>query len=179
MSTSGSGCWCPDSAEVGGQLTGLECRSWISDRGEGRLVHETGRGTRAVVVSYAVTDDQVIFRFPEYNEICQYVLGRLVTLHVSGTCSNTRMRTEVVVTGVGHSGESEADLTGAVDLIEQWPSGMATHIICLDLDDIVGLARSPYSPDGDARRPGRPNRAVTGACDDEPWRPSPSVMPAA
>jgi len=179
MSASGSDCWCPDSVEPGGHLTGLECRSWISDRGEGRLVHQTGRGSRAVVVSYAVTDDQVIFRFPEYNEICQYVLGRLVTLHVSGTCSHTRMRTEVAVTGVGHSGASDADLAGAVDLIERWPSGMATHIICLDLNDIEGSARSPYSPDRDARRQDRSNTAITGACDDPPWRPSPSPLPAA
>ena len=56
-------------------LTDMECRSWISNHDEGLLGYQTGRGPRAVVVSYAVTDDQVVSRVPEYNEIGQYLLS--------------------------------------------------------------------------------------------------------
>ena len=60
MSATVPDCPCPDGVEVGGQLTGPECRSWISERSEGRLGHQTGRGPRIVVVNYAVTDNQVV-----------------------------------------------------------------------------------------------------------------------
>ncbi len=112
MSATVPDCSCPDGVEIGGQLTGPECRAWISERSEGRLGHQTGRGRRTVVVNYAVTDDQVVLRLPEYNEICQYALGRLVTLNVSGTCSNTWLRTEVAVTGVGHFPEERRRPSG-------------------------------------------------------------------
>jgi hypothetical protein len=128
------------------------------------------------VVNYAVTDDQIVLRLPEYNEICQYALGRLVTLNVSGTCSNTWMRTEVAVTGVAHFAGREAELPDTVDLAEHWPSGIATHIMCLDLSDIEGSARSSLTPVGYARGPERPNRSITGSCADIPWDPSPNPL---
>ena len=162
MSATGPDCSCPDGVDVGGQLTGPECRAWISERSEGRLGHQTGRGLRAVVVNYAVTDDQVVLRLPEYNEICQYALGRLVTLNVSGTCSNTRLRTEVAVTGVGHFPESDPDLPDTVDLAEHWPAGMATHIMCLDLSDIEGSAEHRLKPAGNGRRHDRPKGRSPG-----------------
>ena len=173
MSATGPDCWCPEGVEVGGQLTGPECRGWISDRSQGQLRHHTGRGPRAVVVNYAVTDDQVVVRLPEYNEICQYALGRLVTLNVSGTCSNTWMRTEVSVTGVGHFARTEAQLPDAVDLAEHWPAGMATYIMCLDLSDIQGSARASSNVVASGRRPQRPKGSITGACVDILWPPSP------
>ena len=91
------------------------------------------------MVRYAVTDDQVVFRFPEYNEICQYARGRQVTLNVSSVRDGTR--TEVMVSGVGFVPEHEADLSSAVDLGEEWPPGVATHLICLDLAVVEGAAQ--------------------------------------
>ena len=125
-----------------------------------------------VVVNYAVTDDQIVFRLPEYNEICQYALGRLVTLNVSGTCSNTWLRTEVAVTGIGHFPESDADLPDTVDLAEHWPPGIATHIMCLDLSDIGGSARAARKPAENGARLDRPDRSITGSCADIPLLPS-------
>ena len=58
-------------------LTNVECRSLVSNHDEGRLGYQTGRGPRAVAVSYAVTDDQVVSLPPEYNEIFQYGPGYL------------------------------------------------------------------------------------------------------
>jgi len=121
------------------RLSGAECRSWLGERRFGRLGHQTGRGPRAVVVSYAVTDDQVVFRLPEYSEICQYAPGRVFSLIVSCVCASTR--TEVVVTGVGFVPSHSADLVGSVDLVEAWPPGISTHLICLDLAVVEGTRR--------------------------------------
>ena len=113
------------------QLSRPECRTWLGEHRLGRLGHQTGRGPRAVVVSYAVTDDQVVFRLPEYNEICQYAPGRPITLSVSSVCAGTG--TEVVVTGVGFIPEDQGQLLKTVDLVEEWPPGISTHLVCLDL----------------------------------------------
>jgi hypothetical protein len=91
-----------------------------------------------VVVRYAVTDDQVVFWLPEYNEICQYAPGRQITLTVSYVCASTRTCTEVVVTGVGFVPDHQANLLEAVDLVEEWPPGVSTHLICLDLAVVEG-----------------------------------------
>ena len=117
-------------------LTTVECRSWISNHDEGRLGYQTGRGPRAVVVSYAVTDDQVVSRLPEYNEICQYAPGRPITLRVSALTADTF--TEVVVAGIGHLAEDRPRIAETVDLPEHWPAGVSTHLVCLDLTDVVG-----------------------------------------
>ena len=63
--------------------------SSLSNHDEGRLSYPTGRCPRAVVVCYAVTDDQVVFLLPEYNEICQYAPGRQITMHVSALTTTT------------------------------------------------------------------------------------------
>jgi len=123
----------------GQTLTKVECRSSISNHDQGRLGYTTGRGPRAVVVSYAVTDDQVVVLLPEYNEICQYAPERQITLCVSGLTSTTF--TEVVVTGIGHLAENQAGIAGTVDLPEHWPTGVSTHLMCLDIAHLEGSTR--------------------------------------
>ncbi len=93
-----------------------------------------------MVVSYALTGHQVVFRLPEYNEICQYAPGSEITLSVSGVGASTH--TEVVVTGVGFVPDAQADLVEAVDLVEEWPAGVSTHLICLDLAVVEGTERA-------------------------------------
>jgi len=125
------------STEVSGRaLTNLECRWWISSHDEGQLSYYTGRGPRAGIVRYAVTDDQAVFVLPEYNQICQYTTGRQITLRVSALTANTF--TEVIVTGIGYRAEDEARIAGIIDLPERWPSGVSTHLLCLDLSDLEG-----------------------------------------
>ena len=136
MSRSTPGSPHADTAVSGRTLTKVECRSSISDHDEGRLSYPTGRGPRAVVVSYAVTDDQVVVLLPEYNEICQYAPGRQITMRVSALTTNTF--TEVVVTGIGHLDENPACIAGTVDLPEHWPAGVSTHLVCLDLFHLEG-----------------------------------------
>ena len=118
-------------------LTNVECRSWIAGLHEGRLGHQTGRGAREVVVNYAVTDGQLLFRLPEYNEICQYAWGRQITMRVCALSANDTA-TEVVVSGVGYLDDDQAFGAGDIDLAEHWPNGVSTHLMCLDLADVHG-----------------------------------------
>ena len=118
-------------------LTELECRRWLGDRHEGRLSHQTGRGTRSVVVNFSVTDDQLLFRLPEYNQICQYAEGRQITMSVSAIDADHNF-TEVVVTGVGYLDANQAEVARDIDPAERWPAGVSTHLMCLDLVDVTG-----------------------------------------
>jgi hypothetical protein len=74
----------PDSGETNVDATrGMsysECRIWLDHHSEGELGYIGGRGPRSVVGSYAVTEDQILFLVPAYNEITQYVPGKQVTL---------------------------------------------------------------------------------------------------
>jgi hypothetical protein len=126
------------SSPMSRRLSSAECHVWLRKRSQGRLGHLTGRGPRSTVVGYAVTDDQVVFRVPEYNEICQYAPGRPITLSVDGGGANIRSHTEVVVTGIGHIPERPEDLAEAVDGLEGWPLSVSTHLICLGLAVIEG-----------------------------------------
>ena len=69
-----------------------ECRIWLDHHSEGQLGYIGGRGARSVVVSYAVTDDQLLFLVPAYNEITQYVPGKQVTFQVAGESSGPAPR---------------------------------------------------------------------------------------
>ena len=66
---------CPDPLHPARPLSPRECRDRLHRRHEGRLVYSTGRGPRCVVVNYAVHDDEIVLRVPEFNEICQYARG--------------------------------------------------------------------------------------------------------
>ena len=124
------------------RLSEVECRSWLGgERRQGRLGHDTGRGPRAVVVSYAVADDRVVVRLPEYNEIRQYAPGRRITLSVSWVCARTHILTEVVVRGVGFVPDHQSSLAAAVDPGEKWPPGISTQLICLDLAVVEGTTQ--------------------------------------
>jgi hypothetical protein len=152
MSTSPSRLSRPKTVEINRRaLTKLECRSWLGDRHEGRLSHQTGRGTRAVVVNYSVTDNQLLFRLPEYNEICQYAEGRQVTMSVSAIDTNQTF-TEVVVTGVGYLDENQAEVAVDIDPAERWPAGVSTHLMCLDLADVKGTIDCVHGTNRDRSR---------------------------
>src|SRR5215210_5611653 len=69
-----------------------ECRIWLDHHSEGQLGYIGGRGPRSVVVSYVVTDDQILFLVPAYNEITQYVPGKQVTFQVAGESSGPAPR---------------------------------------------------------------------------------------
>ena len=77
-------------------LTRPECRTWLEAHHEGRLGYRSGLGRRAVVTSYAVAGEQVVFRVPEYNPVLQYAPGTQVTLEVDGTTADELAETVTV-----------------------------------------------------------------------------------
>ena len=46
--------------------------------------------------------------------------------------------TEVVVTGVGYLDDDQARVADRFDWAEHWPTGVSTHLMCLDLADVHG-----------------------------------------
>lgn len=150
---------------TGAELTDAECRSWLGGRSEGRLGYLTGRGKRTVVVGFAVADDRLLFRVPEYSEIYQYARGRQIAMLVYDTDPGGTS-TRVVVTGVGYLDEHQASDAGDIDPAEHWPAGVSTHLMCLDLANVHGTTSSadPLLADHSLH--------------DRPGNPEPSNLPA-
>ena len=62
------------------------CRRYLSGSTEGRLSYPTGRGPETLVVPYVLSEqDSVLIPVAPFNEACQYVPGRMVTLEVTGS----------------------------------------------------------------------------------------------
>jgi len=121
-----------------------ECRNLVRLYSEGRLAYLSGRGARSVVVTYAVTDDQILFLLPYYNEITQYAPGRQVTLVVDDeeTASTSPRYDSVRVSGVAHlAGANQASLVRRTNFSESWPQGVSTSIIYLPIGEIEGSKR--------------------------------------
>ena len=121
-----------------------ECRIWLDHHSEGELGYIGGRGPRSVVVTYAVTDDQILFLVPAYNEITQYVPGKQVTFQVSGESTGPAPRyyDTVNVTGTANLPRLEqAPIVRRTSFVELWPPDVTTSVICLPMADLEGSAR--------------------------------------
>jgi hypothetical protein len=122
----------------------VECRIWLDHHSEGQLGYIGGRGPRSVVVSYAVTDDQILFLIPAYNEIMQYVPGKQVTFQVAGESSGPAPRyyDTVSVTGTANLPRLEqAPIVRRTNFVEFWPSDVTTSVICLPMGKLEGNER--------------------------------------
>jgi hypothetical protein len=121
-----------------------ECRIWLDHHSEGVLGYIGGRGPRSVVVTYAVTEDQILFLVPAYNEVTQYVPGKQVTLQVAGECSGAAPRyyDTVSVTGTANLRRVEqAPIVCKTNFVELWPPGVYTSVICLPMAELEGSER--------------------------------------
>ena len=121
-----------------------ECRIWLDHHSEGRLGYVGGRGPRSVAVSYAVTDDQILFLIPAYNEITQYVPGKQVTFQVAGESSGPAPRyfDTVSVTGTANLPRLEqAPVVRRTNFVELWPPDVTTSVICLSMAELEGSER--------------------------------------
>ena len=121
-----------------------ECRIWLADHSEGQLGYIGGRGPRSVVVNYAVTDDQILFLIPAYNEVTQYVPGKQVTLQVAGERSGAAPRyyDTVSVTDTANLPRAEqTPLVRRTNFAELWPAGVSTSVICLPMVELEGSER--------------------------------------
>ena len=143
----------PDSGETNVDDTrGMshgECRIWLDHHSEGQLGYIGGRGARSVVVSYAVTDDQILFLVPAYNEITQYVPGRQVTFQVAGESSGPTPRyyDTVNVTGTANLPLLEqAPIVRRTNFVELWPPEVTTTVICLPMAALEGRERQLTHP---------------------------------
>ena len=118
-----------------------ECRIWLDHHSEGQLGYIGGRGARSVVVSYAVTDDQILFLVPAYNEITQYVSGKQVTFQVAGESSGPAPRyyDAVSVTGTANVPRLEqSPIVRRTNFVELWPPDVTTSVICLPMAELEG-----------------------------------------
>ena len=105
-----------------------------------------------------------MFRVPEYSEIYQYARGRRIVMKVYETDPGGTS-TRVVVTGVGYLDENQASDAGYIDPAEHWPTGVSTHLMCLDLADIHGTTSNadPLLADSMHDRPGNPEPSSSPA----------------
>ena len=121
-----------------------ECRIWLDHHSEGQLGYIGGRGARSVVVSYAVTDDQILFLVPAYNEITQYAPGKQVTLQVVGESSGPAPRYYDIVSVTGTANVPRIEQTPIVrrtNFVELWPPDVTTSVICLPMAELEGSER--------------------------------------
>jgi hypothetical protein len=121
-----------------------ECRISLDHHSEGQLGYVGGRGPRSVVVSYAVTDDQILFLIPAYNEITQYVPGTEVTFQVAGESGGPVPRHYETVRAMGTANFPclpQASIVRRTNFVELWPPDVITSVICLPMAELEGSER--------------------------------------
>ena len=123
-------------------LSPTECRDCLLRRHEGRLAYTTGRGPRCVVVNYAVHDNEILLRVPEFNEICQYAPGCEVCLVIDEMVSADREWVEVIASGVASVVDHcEHTSREGDDLDEVWPSGVAASTLRVPIAELHGVVQ--------------------------------------
>jgi hypothetical protein len=126
-------------------LSARECQDWLTSHGEGRLGYPTGRGPRSVVVRYAMTDGDIVFRLPDYNDIVHYAPGEDITLEVDGPSAPRGDFETVIVRGRAERAHAhQQPVEAAFD--EQWPSGVSTTVIRLPMTEVEGFEHDPAAP---------------------------------
>jgi hypothetical protein len=123
------------------RLSSGECRDWLHSHSEGRLGYQTGRGHRSVVVSYAIAEEQIVMRLPDFNDIVHYAPGERVTLEVDGRHTPVGDFESVLVTGEARLASRLPTTVQQTHFEEQWPAGVATSVICLPMTQVEGFER--------------------------------------
>jgi nitroimidazol reductase NimA-like FMN-containing flavoprotein (pyridoxamine 5'-phosphate oxidase superfamily) len=126
-----------------------ECRDCLLRRHEGRLAYSTGRGPRCVVVNYAVHDDEIVLRVPEFNEICQYAPGCEVCLVIDemrGSDDECSAWFEVTASGVASVVDHcEHTSREGDDLDEVWPAGVTASTLRVPIAELHGVVQETYA----------------------------------
>jgi nitroimidazol reductase NimA-like FMN-containing flavoprotein (pyridoxamine 5'-phosphate oxidase superfamily) len=127
-------------------LSPRECRDCLLRRHEGRLAYSTGRGPRCVVVNYAVHDDEIVLRVPEFNEICQYAPGCEVCLVIDEMLGGDGEWVEVTASGVASVVDHcEHTSRERDDLDEVWPSGVTASTLRVPIAELHGVAQETHA----------------------------------
>jgi len=124
------------------RLSPAECTDWLSSHREGRLGYTTGRGPRSVVVSYALADNQIVVRVPDYNDIAHYAPGASVTFDVEDDQAESDPRPETVSVSGTAKLVHQSDQLGEVQFAESWPDGVGTAVVSLPLTAVEGFERT-------------------------------------
>jgi hypothetical protein len=123
-----------------------ECRDRLRRRHEGRLAYRTGRGPRCVVVNYAVREDEILLRVPEFNEICQYAPGCEVCLVIDEMLGADGEWVEVTASGVAsvidHREHTSREWD---DLDEIWPSGVTASTLRVPIAELHGVVQETHA----------------------------------
>jgi len=128
------------------RLSPRECQDWLASHGEGRLGYPTGRGPRSVVVRYAMTGGNVVFRLPDYNDIVHYAPGEHVTLEVDGPSAPRGEFETVIVRGRAERAHAHQEHVAEAAFDEQWPPGVSTTVIHLPMTEVEGFEHDPAAP---------------------------------
>jgi hypothetical protein len=121
------------------RLSPHECRAWLCSHHEGRLGYRSGKGPRSVVVSYAVAEDQILLRLPDYNDIVHYAPGSEVSLDVDGGTPAAHRETVVVTGKAALAGNRQGPLIDRTAFLEEWPPDVQTSVICVPVTAIEGF----------------------------------------
>ena len=136
----------PDPSHPARRLSPRECRYRLLRRHEGRLAYSTGRGPRCVVVNYAVHDDEIVLRVPEFNEICQYAPGREVCLVIDEIVGADGEWVEVTASGVAWVVDHcEHTSREGDDLDEVWPSGVTASTLRVAITELYGVVQETHA----------------------------------
>jgi nitroimidazol reductase NimA-like FMN-containing flavoprotein (pyridoxamine 5'-phosphate oxidase superfamily) len=137
---------CIDPSLPARPLSPGECRDCLLRRHEGRLAYATGRGPRCVVVNYAVHDDEIVLRVPEFNEICQYAPGCVVCLVIDEMLGADKEWVEVTASGVASVVDHcEHTSRERDDLEEVWPSGVTASTLRVPIAELRGVVQETYA----------------------------------
>jgi hypothetical protein len=91
------------------------------------------------VVLYAIAEDQILMRLPDYNDIVHYAPGCEVRLDVDGGTPAAHRET-VIVTGTAELAEgAQRPLIDKAAFDEDWPSDVRTSVICLPVSAVEGF----------------------------------------
>jgi hypothetical protein len=99
-----------------------------------------------VVVNYAVHDDEIVLRVPEFNEICQYAPGCEVCLVIDEMLGADGEWVEVTASGVASVVDHcEHTSTERDDLDEVWPSGVTTSTLRVPIAELHGVVQETHA----------------------------------
>lgn len=109
---------------------------------EGRLGYPSGRGPRAVVVTYAVTAaGDIAIRVPAYHELGRYADGEWVSFEVDEYVDPHLLET-VTIHGTAQVSADDHDPSGPP---EDWPDCVRTSMVVVSVDEMECVFRQDGS----------------------------------
>ena len=96
-------------------------------------------GHRSVVVSYAVAEDQILVRLPDYNDIVHYAPGAEVSLDVDGGTPPPIAKPSSSPAQPPWRRAANAPMIDQAAFEEDWPPDVRTSVICLPLNTVEGF----------------------------------------